>query len=208
MRWLAPLWRRPHRGPGLAVLETRFVAIDLETTGLNTRADAIVSLAAIPFVGGQPQPGLVTLVDPERPIPGSSTAIHGITDEMVVGAPRIGDVLGPLEEVIGDAIVVGHGVAFDVAVLTRDRRACGLRPLMSPALDTMRLAAALHRGWTRPDLEDLGPRLGLTITGRHTADGDATAAGRILLALLPALMARGLRTVPDLLWFQDTVSVR
>jgi DNA polymerase-3 subunit epsilon len=206
MRWLAPLWRRPRGGPDLAALAERFVAIDLETTGLDSRTDAVVSLAAIPFVGGEPQPGLSTLVNPGRPIPAGSTAIHGITDDMVVAAPPIGDVLRTLDDALGDAVLVGHGVGFDMAVIARDRRVEGLRPLFNPALDTMRLAAALHQDWTRPALEPVAERLGVTITGRHTADGDAIAAGRILLGLLPTLWARGIRTVPELVWFQETVA--
>ena len=89
MRWLSSHWQWPRGGPDLTSVAERFVAVDLETTGLDPRTDAIVALAAIPFVGGQPQPGLVTLVQPGRPIPPPSTAIHGITDEMVAAAPAV-----------------------------------------------------------------------------------------------------------------------
>ena len=202
MRWLSPHWQRPRGGPDLAALVRRFVAVDLETTGLDPRVDAIVALAAVPFVERQPQPGLVMLVHPGRAIPPASTAIHGITDEMVAAAPTVRPALSALEEALGPDVVVGHGIGFDMMVIERERRAHGLRPLKCLTLDTRGLAAALHPDWLDPGLDAVAARLGIPITGRHTAEGDALAAGQILLALLPALTARGLRTVPDLMWFQ------
>jgi DNA polymerase III epsilon subunit-like protein len=207
MRWLSSHWQRPRGGPDLTAVAARFVAVDLETTGLDPGRDAIVALAAIPFVERQPQPGLVTLVQPGRPIPPASTAIHGITDEMVATAPPVRPALHALETALGGDVVVGHGIAFDLAVIARERRAHRLAPLANRALDTMRLAAGLHRDWTDVGLDMVAARLGVSIEGRHTAEGDAIAAGKVLLALLPALAQRGLRTLPELLWFQDSVSV-
>jgi len=204
MRWLSSHWQRPRGGPDLAAVAGRFVAVDLETTGLDPRTDAIVALAAIPFVAGEPREGLVTLVQPGRPIPASSTAIHGISDAMVSGAPPVPPALRAFEETCGTDVLVGHGLAFDLAVISRARRAERLRPLANRALDTMRLAAALHRDWTDVGLDTVAARLGIPIVGRHTAEGDAVAAGRVLLALLPALAQRGLRTVPELMWFQES----
>jgi DNA polymerase III subunit epsilon len=207
MRWLSSAWQRPRGGPDLAAVAARFVAVDLETTGLDPRTDAIVALAAIPFVGGQAQPGLVTLVQPGRPIPPTATAIHGITDEMVATAPAVPPALLALEAACGGDVLAGHGLAFDLAVIGRERRAHRLRPLANCALDTMRLAAALHRDWTDLGLDAVATRVGVGITARHTPDGDAIAAGRILLALLPALARYGLRTLPELLWFQESASL-
>lgn len=203
-RWLSSHWQRPRGGPDLAAVAGRFVAVDLETTGLDPRRDAIVSLAAIPFVERQPRPGLVTLVQPGRPIPPSSTAIHGITDDMVLAAPAVQPALRALEHALGGDVVVGHGIDFDLAVIERERRAHGLPPLANRVLDTMRLAAALHPRWTEVGLDAVAERLGVRVEGRHTAEGDAVASGRILLALLPALVERGIRTVPELIWLQDS----
>ena len=208
MSWLTPFWRRPGDGLDAAALRERFVAIDLETTGLDARRDAIVAAAAVPFIAAEPAEGLVTLVNPGRPIPAESTAIHGITDVMVAMAPVIDTVLSALTAAWGESVLVGHGVSFDLAVIGRERKARRLPAIANPALDTMRLAAALHRSWTDVGLDAVAARLGIPILGRHTARGDAVAAGQILLALLPALAGRGLRTIPDLLWFQESVTPR
>jgi DNA polymerase-3 subunit epsilon len=210
MRWLAPFWRGPRRrGPDLEVLlEPGFVAIDLETTGLDPRVDAVVAAAAVPVLSGHPGAGYATLVNPGRPIPLSSTAIHGITDEMVADAPPIRDVLDALDRACGTRVIVGHGVQFDLAVLDRERRALRRPPPTGPSLCTMRLAAALYPAWADIGLDAVAARLGVDVRGRHTARGDAEAAARILMALLPPIRARGIRTLNELLWLQSTAIVR
>jgi DNA polymerase III epsilon subunit family exonuclease len=206
MRWLSPWWRRPVReGLALDALAVEgFVAIDLETTGLDPRRTAIVAVAAIPYAAGRPGPVHAALVNPGRPIPAASTAIHGITDAMVRDSPSIGEVLPALERVWRGRVLVGHNVGFDIAILDRELRGHGRARLDNPALDVGRLAAALHPEWQDVTLETLAVRLGVVVTGRHTAQGDARAAGDLLEALLPELSARGFRTVPELIWFQDT----
>jgi DNA polymerase III epsilon subunit family exonuclease len=196
------------QGPSLESVRERFLAVDLETTGLDPRRAAIVSLAAIPFVSRVPAPGYVTLVDPARAIPPRSTAVHGITDAMVRGAPPLEHVLREAESMFADAVLVGHNVAFDVAVLARARRARRLPRLRNHALDTARLAAALHPEWRDVSLERVAERLGVEVVARHTAEGDALTAGRIFVALLPEFEARRLRTVADLIWFQRHLLAR
>jgi DNA polymerase III epsilon subunit family exonuclease len=207
MRWIAPFWRhaRRHGAAPIDILRREgFVAIDLETTGLDPRRDAIVAAAAVPFIAGARASGYVTLVNPERTIPPESTAIHGITNAMVADAPAVGRVVHELDAVCAGRVVIGHGVAFDAAVLARERRRHRLAQPVEPALCTMRLAAALHPGWADLSLEAVAARLGITVIGRHSAEGDAVAAGQILLALLPSLAARGLHTVGELVWLQDS----
>jgi DNA polymerase-3 subunit epsilon len=179
--------------------------MDLETTGLDPRRDAIVELAAIPFVEGRSGPGYVTRVNPERPIPPESTVIHGITDAMVARAPTIDLVLERLEAVCGRHVLVGHGIGFDLAVLGRERRARGRGPMTNPAIDTMRLAAALHPEWERFDFDDVTARMGIGILGRHTAEGDARGAAEILVAFIPEIRSRSVRRVDEVLRLQKTV---
>lgn len=205
VRWLAPTWGGV-RGAGLtlhALIGRGFVAIDLETTGLDARRDVMVALAAVPFVGGARSVGLVTLVDPGRPITPASTAIHGITDAMVAGAPSPRRVLDALAALCAGRVIAGHGVDFDLAVLGRALRAHHRRPLTSVALDTQRLAAALYPSWVDFSLDAVAARLGVHIVGRHTAEGDAVAAGEVLVALLAECRRRGLTSLGEVLWLQD-----
>jgi DNA polymerase III epsilon subunit-like protein len=209
--WLGGLWRTLRLPASPVTLEALlgrgFVAIDLETTGLDTRRDTIVSVAALRVVDGAAHEGYVTLVNPGRPIPPASTAIHGITDAMVTAAPGLGEALVRLEAACGADLVVGHSLAFDLAVIGRERRARGLPPPANPSLCTMRLAAALHPGWQDVGLDVVAERLGISIPDRHTARGDAVAAARIFLALLAEAGRRGIRTLDELSWLERTAKL-
>jgi DNA polymerase III epsilon subunit family exonuclease len=207
MRFRLP-WRRSteHDTRSLDVLMTEgFVAIDLETTGLDPARDAIVELAAIHFAGGRPGRVYLTRIDPGGPIRPESSRVHGITDDMVAGAPPIRDALVGLEQVCAGHVLVGHGVGFDLAILGRERRANALAPMTNPTLDTMLLAGALHPDWVRQSLDEIAARVGIGILGRHTAEGDARAAGELFVTLLHESRERGVRTVGELAWLQHTV---
>jgi DNA polymerase III epsilon subunit-like protein len=207
--WVRPLWRGPRwRTARLdTLIVPGFVAFDLETTGLDSRTDLVVAVAAIPIVAGQPRPGVVTLVNPGRAIPARSTAVHGITDAMVQTAPRIEETLPDIDRVCESYPIVGHGVAFDAAILARERTIHGQRPPANPWLCTMRLAAALYPDWTDVGLDAVAARLGVSVRARHTAEGDALTAGDILMALLPAARERGARTLADLQWLERTAAI-
>jgi DNA polymerase III epsilon subunit-like protein len=189
-----------------SLLTEGFVAIDLETTGIDPGRDDIVEIAAVPFIEAWPRPGYVTRVNPGRPIPPDSSRIHGITDDMVARAPTIGEALAGLDEVCSGRVLAGHGLGFDLSVLSRVRRAHRLPPVTNTALDISRLTAALHPDWRQFSFDDIASQIGIGVLGRHTAEGDAIAAGEILLALIPEMIARGLRTVGELIWIQDAAA--
>jgi DNA polymerase-3 subunit epsilon/CBS domain-containing protein len=180
------------------------VAIDLETTGFDSKADAIVELAAVRFVQGRVDRGYVTRVNPERPIPPESTRVHGITEAMVAGAPTLDEALPKLEAMCGHHVLVGYGIDFDLAVLARQVKTRGRAPLTNTALDCRRLAVALHPEWKALGFDEVASQMGIGILGRHTAEGDAVAAAELLLALIPEIRAHGARTLGDLIWLQES----
>lgn len=179
---------------------TRFIALDTEATGLDTRRDLPVAVAAVPFVEGQPRPdrGYSSLINPGRPIPRTARRVHGITDDHVKGAP-------PPDQAVrrllcwwpAETSLVGFHVHFDLTLLARIARQSGLAPLASPALDVADLARALWPRWDGLTLEELAARLEVPVEGRHTAEGDAIMAGRIYLKLVPHLLAAGIGTLED-----------
>ena len=154
------------------------MAIDLETTGLDPRRDDVVEIAAVPFVDARPQHAYVTRVNPGRSIPSDSSRIHGITDEMVVGAPSIGEVLTTLEEVCRDRVLVGHGIGFDLSVLSRLLRSHHLPPATNAALDIMRLAAVLHPDWQQFGFDDIASRTGNRYSRPTHRRGRCSGSGR------------------------------
>jgi DNA polymerase-3 subunit epsilon/CBS domain-containing protein len=180
------------------------VAIDLETTGTDSRVDTIVELAAVRFVRSRVAGGYVTHVNPERPIPPESIRVHGITEAMVAGAPTLDEALPKLEAVCGDHVLVGYAIDFDLAVLARQLRVRGRVPLTNAALDCRRLAVVLHPEWKALGFDEVATQMGIGILGRHTAEGDALAAAELFLALIPEIQAGGVATIGDLLWLQES----
>ncbi len=184
--------------------DVEFVAIDLETTGLDPRRDVIVALAAIPFVGGQAQPdaGYTRIVNPGQPIPAAAQAIHGIGDADVQDAPSAAAALPEFLLRCRDRVIVAHTAGFDLAIIKRAARAAGLTPVEGPVLDIGAIAHALFPSWWDLSLEGLGRLLEVAVIRRHTADGDALTAGTIFHRMLPLLAQRGVLTLGEALRLQ------
>jgi DNA polymerase III epsilon subunit family exonuclease len=175
------------------------VVLDLETTGLDVFRDRIVQIGAVRVVDGRVRPTetFATLVNPAVPIPPASTAIHGIDDAAVRSAPLFADIQPDLDAFIGDAVVVGQSVGFDLAILLRETRRIGARWRPPHFLDTKLLYATLRDDPRDRSLDELTTALGITIAHRHTALDDALATAEIFVRLLSLLAEKGVRTLGD-----------
>ena len=135
------------------------------------------------------------LVNPGRPIPPSSTAVHGITDQMVAEAPGVDEVLRQFHAFAKGTVLVAHNAPFDMLFLRRREAALGLRFDM-PILDTVLLSAVLFGQHEVHSLDALTHRLGIVIPveARHTAIGDAIATADATVRMLAILRGRGFDT--------------
>lgn len=95
----------------------QFVVIDTETTGLHCVQNQIVELTAIRFRDWKPVEIFTTLINPGSHIPEDATRIHGITDEMVKDAPKIGEVIKSFDSFLGSDNLLGHNISFDLGFL-------------------------------------------------------------------------------------------
>jgi CBS domain-containing protein len=179
----------------LAALEA--VAVDTETTGLDTAKARVVQLAGVAIALGAPhaQQAFSTLVDPEIPIPAAATAIHGIGDETVRGAPRFAEALARFQEFRGERLLIGHSIGFDLAVIEHEARRAGIAWEKPRSLCVRLLGAIANPRLPEGSLEALAAWLGVAVSNRHTAPGDALAAAGIFVALAPRLAARGIHTL-------------
>ena len=179
-----------------------YVVFDTETTGLMPSTDEIVQIAAVRLVNGRRVDGEVfdTLVDPQRPIPAASTEVHGITDQMVKGAPTIADAGRAFHRFAQGAVLVAHNAPFDLEFLRRHEAGIGAR-FDNPVLDTVLLSAVIYGQTEVHSLDALTARLGITIpeAARHTAIGDTVATADAFLKLLPMLKGRGFATFGEVL---------
>lgn len=175
-----------------------YVVFDTETTGLLPgQGDEVVQLAAVRVVNGRRLETEVfdTLVNPGRPIPPGSTAVHGITDAMVAEAPGVPEVLARFHRFAEGAVLVAHNAPFDMEFLRRREGDIGLR-FDHPILDTVLLSAVVFGQGEEHSLDALTHRLGITIPeeARHTAIGDTLATADAFLKLVAMLRARGFGT--------------
>lgn len=172
------------------------VVLDTETTSLDIGSARIVQIGAVRIATGavRDEEPFDCLVDPGEPIPAASTAVHGISDADVAGAPAFAEVYGSFRAYAGYPTIVGHSIAFDMAVIAAecDRAGLPFRPLL--ALDTALLAEVANPSLSGTDIERLAAWLGVEVVDRHTALGDALTTARIFVGLVPHLRARGIRT--------------
>ena len=97
-----------------------YAVVDIETTGGLARRDKITEIAIVLFDGNQIIDRYETLINPERSIPYEITRITGITDDMVVSAPRFYEVAKKIVEMTEGAIFVAHNVRFDYSYLREE----------------------------------------------------------------------------------------
>jgi DNA polymerase-3 subunit epsilon/CBS domain-containing protein len=175
------------------------VVIDTETTGLDPRNARVVEIAAVGVTGGCLDSSLSTrhLVNPGEPIPAAAARIHGIGDAAVAGAPAFAEVWPRFAEYIGSQILIGHSIGFDLAVIKRECERAGVAWQPAEWLDTRLLAQIAEPALADHSLETLASWLGVEITGRHSALGDASLAATIFCALVPKLRDRGIRTLAE-----------
>ncbi len=175
--------------------------IDTETTGLDPAKARIVEIAAVPLKNGRldDTAALRRLVNPGEPIPPAATAIHAIDDRAVAAAPGFAAAWPEFAAALSGAILIGHRLGFDLAVLKRECARAGLAWVAPRTLDTGLLAQVAEPNLGGYTIEHLANwlDLGATIEGRHSALGDAVITGRIFLALLPKLRAGNIRTLAE-----------
>jgi len=172
-----------------SVQDTRFVVIDTETTGLRAYAgDEICSISLIEIEGLElTGREFNALINPGRKIPPASTRIHQITDEDVKDAPVIEEILLELAGFIGESVIVGHHIGFDIRFLNKTLQKELLCRLKHPWLDTMLLYLVSSGQVGHYRLEEVAAYAGVAIRGRHTARGDALATGEVFVKLAVSL---------------------
>jgi predicted DnaQ family exonuclease/DinG family helicase len=156
-----------------------YVALDIETTGLDVKRDAITEIAAVTFRDSEVLDTWSTLVNPKRRLPYKIQLLTGIKPEDLQHAPSISAVTAPLARFVKDFPVVGHNVGFDLAFL----RQHGIL-LTNHGLDTFSLASILMPEVTTYSLAALTDALGIEVEDRHRALADALATKDLFLALV------------------------
>jgi len=196
--------RLPRIDAATPLVALDMVVLDTETTGLDVATDRIVQIGAVRMRGAglREDESLSLKVDPGVPIPPESTRIHHLGDADVAGAPAAPEAMARLAGFIGGAVVVGHNIHFDLAVLRHEAARHSFEWREPRALDLELIGAELVRGRVDNSIEVLALSYGVEVSGRHTALGDALVTARILVAMLEPLRQRGVRSLAEVEAFQ------
>ncbi len=156
-----------------------FVAFDIETTGLFVKYDAITEIAAAVICNGEVVDQFQTFVDPGRHLEAENIAMTGITDAMLVGAPKPAEALASFLEFVGNRPLVAHNAEFDIGFIRKGCREAGLE--FNPTyLDTLVLAQNLLPELNKHKLDIVAEHLGLPAFRHHRAGDDAATCGLFL----------------------------
>ncbi len=186
---------------GQPLHDVTFVVVDLETTGGSAETCGITEIGAVKIRGGEVLGELQTLVDPGTPIPPFIAVLTGITDAMLVGAPRLASVLPAFLEFAEGAVLVAHNASFDIGFLRAACRQHGHPWPGAPVLDTLRLArAVLARDEVRNcKLATLAAHFRATTEPSHRALHDARATVDVLHGLLERVGSLGITELDEVL---------
>lgn len=175
--------KRTHKGKSLVLFPEDYTVVDIETTGFDPMFDEIIEVAGIKYRGRNEVGRFQSLVKPDDGIPDYITALTGITNEMVADAPGIEDVLPRFLEFIGEDIVVGHNVHFDVNFIYDYAEDFELKPFSNDLVDTLRLSRRLYPELQSHKLSALAAHFGVEPDGEHRALADCVTTQKCLSAM-------------------------
>jgi DNA polymerase III epsilon subunit family exonuclease len=187
--------------------ELSAVVIDFETTGLYpNQGDEIIELGAMYLDGLEIRTdrSFSRLVNPGRPVSEAAFKVHRIPDELLAIQPPIAQVLPDFISFLGDRLVIGQNVAFDLSFLVKAMRRHDLPPIQNLIFDTKWLSKLAFPHMTHHSLDAIAQRVHLERPpDRHRAMGDVVFTAEILVRLLKRCLERGYERIGDLIEAYD-----
>ncbi len=161
----------------------RYSVIDIETTGGRAGVGRITEIAIYIMEGREIVNEFVSLVNPECRIPPYISRLTGITDEMVANAPRFFEIARDIVEITGQTIFVAHNAPFDYTFVQKEFEGLGYQ-YEREVICTVRLSRKIIPGHRSYSLGRLCEELGIPLSDRHRASGDARATALLLKHLI------------------------
>ena len=149
------------------------IVVDLETTGLDYKREKIIEFAGVKLVDNQIVDELEMLIDPQQEIRRSSIEIHGITQEMIEGAPTIEEAMPKILEFIGEYPLVAHNAIFDHSFLNQASKELYDKGIPNSKIDTFHMYKEVFPEEQSHGMESLLRRFNIDFPVRHRAMADA-----------------------------------
>ncbi|MFT6066657.1 MAG: DNA polymerase-3 subunit epsilon, partial [Polaribacter sp.] len=160
-----------------------YVILDIETTGGKFNEEGITEIAIYKFDGHEVIDQFISLVNPEKPIQEFVVRLTGINNKMLRNAPKFYEIAKRVVEITKDCILVAHNATFDYRILKTEFERLGF-DFYRNSLCTVELSKNLIEDQPSYSLGKLTKSLGIPITDRHRANGDALATVQLFKLLL------------------------
>lgn len=170
----------PH-GICFAEILSKYVVLDIETTGFNRETDRIIEIAAVKYEYGQKIDVFQTLVNPQMILPDNIIALTGITQEDLCGAPSLEEIERDFFAFISDLPIIGHNIiSFDAPFLSANLS----KSIENATVDTLLMARGVFDLLPKHKLSYLKAVLELDNTNSHRALNDVETTNALLWACL------------------------
>lgn len=160
-----------------------YAIVDIETTGGKFNEEGMTEIAIHRFDGKKVVDQLITLVNPEIPIQPFVVQLTGINDKMLVKAPKFHEIAKKIIEITEDCVLVAHNANFDYRILRNEFNRLGYN-YIKDTLCTVELSRKLIPEQESYSLGKLCRSLGIPVSDRHRANGDAVATVKLFKMLL------------------------
>ncbi|OUP83322.1 UNVERIFIED_ORG: PolC-type DNA polymerase III [Lacrimispora saccharolytica] len=178
-------------------LDHTCVVFDIETTGFSPLKNKIIEIGAVKVENGKIVDRFSTFVNPEVPIPFEIEKLTSISDNMVLGAPKIEEVLPKFLEFCSDAVMVAHNASFDMSFIRHNAMLQG-KSFEPTVLDTVSMARFLLPNLNRFKLDTVAKELRISLENHHRAVDDAGATAEIFVKFVEMLKSRGIENLDEL----------
>ncbi|SEL25708.1 DNA polymerase-3 subunit epsilon [Ruminococcus sp. YRD2003] len=174
---------RDKKGKSRLLLPSDYCVVDIETTGLAPEESEIIEIAAVKYRDFKKTEVFSTFVKPKKNISRFITELTGISDDMVAGAPGIEEAISDFREFVGDDIILGYNVNFDINFLYDALLKCHGIYLCNDFVDVLRFTRkALAQLESRSQVR-VAEYFGISTGGAHRAETDCDICNAIYLKM-------------------------
>ncbi|WP_414043319.1 PolC-type DNA polymerase III [Macrococcus sp. EM39E] len=168
-----------------------YVVFDVETTGLSSQYDKIIELAAVKVKDGEIIDKFERFSNPGERLNETIKNLTGISDDMLIDAPPIEDVLNDFRSFVGDAIYIAHNASFDMGFIDTGFERLGYGATTNGVIDTLELSRTINTEMGKHGLNFLAKKYGVELTQHHRAIYDAETTAHIFMKMLKQLEQLG-----------------
>ena len=175
-------------------LDDPYVVFDLETTGLSAVNNKIIEIGAVKVENGKITDRFSTFVNPKEPIPFEIEKLTSISDEMVIGAPTIEEILPDFLKFCEGCGLIAHNASFDAGFIEENCRRMNI-PTDFTVGDTVAMARLLLPALNKFKLDTVAKALNVSLDHHHRAVDDAACTAEIFVKFIEMFKARDVRNL-------------